>query len=68
MSVALKSCPTCRWPRPLFGYQSTSNQFFGRCPACGYTSLPAASLDVAKVFWQTANAPDQQGKLTMPLR
>jgi hypothetical protein len=63
----LKSCPKCHWPRPGFGYERTTDQFFVRCPACGFTGLAAHDRTVAGVLWQTADAPDQQGKLTIPL-
>lgn len=63
----MKPCPKCRWPKPRFGYEGIAGQFFVRCPACGYTSLGAHSRAVAEVFWQAANAPDQQGKLNIPL-
>lgn len=65
--VKMKKCPKCRWPNPKTGYQSVTGQYFGRCPACGFTSLPSTSEAVARVLWNTADAPDQQGKLTMPL-
>jgi hypothetical protein len=63
----MKACPKCRWPKPRFGYERLADQFFVRCPACGFTGLGANSRAVAEVLWQTADAPDQQGKLTIPL-
>lgn len=63
----MKPCPKCHWPKPKTGYQSAIGQFFGRCPACGFTGIPATSDAVARVLWDTASGPDQQGKLTIPL-
>jgi ssDNA-binding Zn-finger/Zn-ribbon topoisomerase 1 len=65
--MKLKSCPKCRYWKPAFGYESSVAQFFVRCPACGFTGLAAYERAVAGVLWQTADAPDQQGKLTIPL-
>lgn len=63
----MKPCQKCHWPKPQTGYQSVTGQFFGRCPACGFTGLAATSQAVARVLWDTAGGPDQQGKLTVPL-
>jgi hypothetical protein len=49
------------------GYESSVGQFFARCHACGFTGLAASTSAVARVLWNTADAPDQQGKLTIPL-
>jgi Zn ribbon nucleic-acid-binding protein len=65
--IALKRCPQCRWHDVRMGYESSVGQFFARCHACGFTGLAASTSAVARVLWNTADAPDQQGKLTIPL-
>lgn len=66
-SIKLNRCAKCRWTKIRMGYESATGQYFGRCPACGFTGLPSLLEPVARVLWNTADAPDQQGKLTMPL-